>query len=369
MEAILRAVREGNEVEVARLLDTDPSLLENIDEDMDEEERIEPLAQAARHGQLGVARLLIQRGADVNIKAPWTALQWAIVKGHEEVAGLLMSSGANVDDSYPLMTASVSGQLGMVRFLLKHLGGQEVHRRGKGGTALHFAAARGRYEVARVLLLAGADLTMTDDDERTPRTLAEDENLRTAWVDIDGNLSNRTPEEQAGCIAVFQVKHVTIYGDCMKSTVPAEVHPIYSPAHQMYCTVACVCQWWEGELERRYVLARATCLHKAYTTQRDMPTSQVPTYLEARVAAGHAVPSIEVVVPQSERRPPRSMTRTAEASGKRKGESGTGDETRVGKRERELDAMLKYVVKQLDEALVTELLEGFHSEKESGGRK
>jgi hypothetical protein len=135
---------------------------------------------------------------------------------------------------------------------------------------------------------------------------------------------------------------------------------MYLPARSL---VTIVWQWWEGELERRYVLSRAMCLHKAYTTQRDQPTSQVPTYLEARVAAGHAVPVVEVVVsPQSERRTTRSMARTAEASGKRKaaGESSDAQGAEAGEEEQR-HAVLEYVVKGLHEALVTELLEGFHS--------
>jgi hypothetical protein len=67
-----------------------------------------------------------------------------------------------------------------------------------------------------------------------------------------------------------------------------------------------------------------------------MPTSQVPSYLEARVAAGHAVPRVEVVSPQSEGR---------------------------HREEGEVYAVLEYVVKALNEALVTELLEGFHCKK------
>jgi hypothetical protein len=125
--------------------------------------------------------------------------------------------------------------------------------------------------------------------------------------------------------------------------------------------VTLVWQWWEGELERSYVLSRATCLHKAYTTQRDQPTSQLPIYLKARVAAGHAVPVVEVVSPQSERRITRNMARAAEASGKRKaaGEGGDAQGAEAGEEETR-HAVLDYVVKGLDEALLTELLEGFH---------
>jgi hypothetical protein len=97
--------------------------------------------------------------------------------------------------------------------------------------------------------------------------------------------------------------------------------------------------------------------------QRDQPTSQVPTYLEARVAAGHAVPSVEVVMRQSPGEQ-RQQEEEAGASGKRKA-SGERDEgaqgTDVG--EEEGHAVLTYVLTALDEHLLTELLEGFPCEK------
>jgi hypothetical protein len=124
--------------------------------------------------------------------------------------------------------------------------------------------------------------------------------------------------------------------------------------------VTIVWQWWEGELERRYVLSRAMCLHKAYTTQRDLPTSQVPTYLEARVAAGHAVPVVEVVAwAQSE----GEQAEQAGASGKRKaaGESSGAQGAEAGEEQRH--AVVEYVVTGLNEELIRELLEGLYEGK------
>jgi hypothetical protein len=87
----------------------------------------------------------------------------------------------------------------------------------------------------------------------------------------------------------------------------------------------------------------------------------VPTYLEARVAAGHAVPVVEVVSPQSQEQQ-QEEEKEAEASGKRKaaGEAGEAQGAEAGEEEETRHAVLEYVVKGLDEALVTELLEGFH---------
>lgn len=71
------------------------------------------------------------------------------------------------------------------------------------------------------------------------------------------------------------------------------------------------------------------------------------------MATGRALPSVEVVSPQSWKR------RQAGRSGKR-----TADEEmelmEAGKNE-ERHAMVHFVMHELNEQLVTELLEGFHS--------
>jgi hypothetical protein len=81
----------------------------------------------------------------------------------------------------------------------------------------------------------------------------------------------------------------------------------------------------------------------------------VPTYLEARVAAGHAVPIVEVVSPQSQQQYEENVLgkrKAAREGGEAQGAEAGGEETR--------HAVLEYVVKGLNEALLTELLEGFH---------
>ncbi|MCY3740848.1 MAG: CotH kinase family protein [Candidatus Poribacteria bacterium] len=64
----------------------------------DENMNISPLAWSASHGQTGATRLLIENGADVNIKDDngSTPLHSAAVFGRAEVAKLLVESGANL---------------------------------------------------------------------------------------------------------------------------------------------------------------------------------------------------------------------------------------------------------------------------------
>jgi ankyrin repeat protein len=198
MGDIFRAAGEGNEGEVIRLLDADPTLLEREDDDGDR-----PLAVAALSGRLGVTTRLIERGANINATGAGgnTALHYAARRGYEEVVVLLLREGAQAntrdnDGMTPLMWACVNGHLGVVKMLVQHMGGQGLDNGDDTRwRELHFAAYWGHEEVVRFLLLAGADPTITDSRGSTPRALAE-QNDYHQWI----------REARARCVAVFQVR-------------------------------------------------------------------------------------------------------------------------------------------------------------------
>jgi ankyrin repeat protein len=201
MGDIFRPAMAGNEGEVIRLLDADPTLLDREDEDGDR-----PLASAAWHGHLGMVRLLLERGANINATGDGgdTALHLAALWGHYEVLALLLDKGAetNSRDHYghtPFMRACFNDHLGVVNMLYQHMQGQGLDDRSDSGwTALHYAARCGSEEVVRFLLLAGADPTITNNEGRTPRALAE----QTDDIEI-------LREGRARCVAVFQVRPLT----------------------------------------------------------------------------------------------------------------------------------------------------------------
>jgi hypothetical protein len=87
----------------------------------------------------------------------------------------------------------------------------------------------------------------------------------------------------------------------------------------------------------------------------------MPIYLKARAAAGHALPVFEVVSPQPEEQEQEQEEGQAGPSSKRKAEDEPGDLPGDQGEEDEMHAMLEYVVKELNEALVTELLDGLHA--------
>ena len=126
------------------------------------------LCIASRNGHSEVARVLLEHGADTEIKDDLSPLQRASYEGHAEVVQLLLEFGADVEarsqyNNNALIFASAKGQLAAVRVLLEH-GAAVNSRGGLNKTPLHYAFKAG---VAQILLQHGADVNARDDHGRT----------------------------------------------------------------------------------------------------------------------------------------------------------------------------------------------------------
>jgi ankyrin repeat protein/beta-lactamase regulating signal transducer with metallopeptidase domain len=138
-----------------------------------ERDPVRSLLRAAADGNIEEVKSLISKGADINERGAWgnTALHYACMKGHADVARLLISEGAYVNavsGSYPgqprlnemtpLHCAAASGDRQTIQLLLSKGANLEAKSR-YGLTPLLVAmrsAAPGRKEVVELLLARGA---------------------------------------------------------------------------------------------------------------------------------------------------------------------------------------------------------------------
>jgi uncharacterized protein len=119
-----------------------------------------PLLAASRAGSLPAVRLLLARGADMNASEKFqgtTALMYAAVEGHLDVAGALLEAGANPNAQ------------GHITSLTQRKNAD--HPTG-GMTALMFAARNGNEPMVRLLAGKGANLNLKNGDGASATMIA-----------------------------------------------------------------------------------------------------------------------------------------------------------------------------------------------------
>jgi ankyrin repeat protein len=137
-----------------------------------------PLLSASRAGSVPVVKLLLARGVDVNHAEQFqqtTALMWAAAEGHLDVVDLLLEAGANPNlkghvtslterhnADHPtggftaLMFAARDGDDAMVRHLVAH-GANLNLKNGDDASAAMTAIYNDRFDVAATLIELGSD--------------------------------------------------------------------------------------------------------------------------------------------------------------------------------------------------------------------
>ncbi|KAK6836360.1 hypothetical protein PG987_006855 [Apiospora arundinis] len=136
-----------------------------------------PLMKAARDGDADVLKLLLDGGANVNASdtVGRTALSWASSKGQDIVIKQLIDRGADIEavassvygcDCTPLGLALEDGRNTTVKLLLD-LGANIDPKNGWGFTPLQRASEKGYVDIVKQLLDRGADINASDLDGKT----------------------------------------------------------------------------------------------------------------------------------------------------------------------------------------------------------
>lgn len=136
--------------------------------------RLTPLHWVASRGLIEAARVLLARGAQVDMKPDSLSgppVVFAIEGNHLEMVGLLLEAGAAKETA--LMAAIAKDQPAMIGLILNH--GAKVNGVGNDGwTPLGYAARLGSLKAAELLLELGADVNASGkdadgaDDRETP---------------------------------------------------------------------------------------------------------------------------------------------------------------------------------------------------------
>lgn len=158
---IFEASATGKINQVIRLLARDPQLVNAYAGD-----GFQALGLASFFGHYDTAEYLAMAGAPIN------------------------SSSRNKLGATPLHSAAAAGHTKIVKMLLEH--GADANIREQGGfTPLHAAAQNGDVETIRALLLGGADLTIKSEDGKSPLDLAMQANHEQAAALLSEGVTKR----------------------------------------------------------------------------------------------------------------------------------------------------------------------------------
>src|SRR5690349_9325346 len=119
------------------------------------------VVDAAMSGNHDAVKALLKDGADVNTAQAdgMTALHWAAEKGRGDLAKLLLY--ATTSGTTALMCAAAAGKNDAVKLLIEKGANVNAKENVRGETALTFAAAYGRLDVVRELTAHKADVSVT----------------------------------------------------------------------------------------------------------------------------------------------------------------------------------------------------------------
>lgn len=200
--SFLEAIKTGDVRKVQRLLEGDPNLGREADE-----QGLSPILIAAYHHKSEVAEAIASQLGLLNIfeasaigktthiirilaREPelvdaysvdgFQPLGLAAFFGHKETADYLIGAGAPVNASSnnplkvtPLHSAVAGNNFALAELLLK-CGADPNLRQSGGFTPLHAAAQNGNVDLLRILLINGADLKVQSDDGKTALDFARE---------------------------------------------------------------------------------------------------------------------------------------------------------------------------------------------------
>lgn len=171
-EPIVEAAKNGDLQTVKTILAKDPTKLNSTDKS-----KYTALHWACMRAHWDVAEFLIEKGADLNVVGGdgGTQINWAVHHDNVEIIKLMVEKGAklNIRNKWgmsELHTAIWRGCIHVVEYLLDH-GSDPMIKTNEGWTAMHYAYRSGHDNVIEMLKERGLSTNVKDNQGRFPRHL------------------------------------------------------------------------------------------------------------------------------------------------------------------------------------------------------
>ena len=152
------------------------------------------LMTAARTGSAKSVELLLDRGADVDARDRWygeSALMWAAAQNHADAVGILITRGARVDSRSSLQK------------ITNRRAGQNILSLGDW-TPLMYAARENAIDAGRILVKSGAGLNLVDPDGATALVIAIiNAHYEFASMLVDAGANPDVVDNEAGMGALY----------------------------------------------------------------------------------------------------------------------------------------------------------------------
>jgi len=171
-EPIVEAAKNGDFKTVKTILEKNPSKLNVTDQD-----KYTALHWACIRAHWNIAKYLIEKGADLNVIGGdgGTPINWAVHHDDVDIVKRLIEKGArlNIRNQWgmtELHTAIWRGNIHVVEFLLDQ-GSDPNIKTNEGWTAMHYAYRSGHDNVIELLKKRGVSMNEKDNMGRTPQYL------------------------------------------------------------------------------------------------------------------------------------------------------------------------------------------------------
>ena len=147
-----------------------------------------PLNQAASGQYLDIVRMLINKGAVINLEGAQNPLASAALGGSNQIVKELIEADANIDDDNPLYIAAEKNHLEVVRILIENNANVNQVSSGESDneTPLFVAAENGHFDIVKELIEGSADITITNSEGISPLFVASE----NGFVNIENILQD-----------------------------------------------------------------------------------------------------------------------------------------------------------------------------------